>query len=99
MTFDDQTFAFLAQFEDNMRTAINSRWARHPGFNVMPRLAEIYNAATGQHRHVNASCQGCVLDFLTDLGRLYFEDKEERLDNVNPVQEEPKKKPAKKAKK
>ena len=93
MTFDNDTFAYLSQFEDNFRTAINSSWARHPGFNTLPRLAEIYNAATGENRHPNAGCQHCVLAFLKDLGKLYFAEKEAR---ANAVQEEPKKKPAKK---
>lgn len=78
MTFDNDTFAYLAQFDDNFRTAVNSRWARHPGRDNMARMAEIYNAATGQNRRPNASCSSCVVNFLTDLGRLYFADKEER---------------------
>lgn len=78
MTFDNDTFAYLAQFDDNFRTAVNSRWARHPGRDNMARMAEIYNAATGQNRRPNASCSSCVVNFLTDLGRLYFADKQER---------------------
>ena len=77
MTFDKETYNYLAQFDDNFRTAIDSRWARHPGHHNLIRMARIYEVTTGQERHVNTSCQSCVLDFLRDLGRLYFADKEE----------------------
>lgn len=93
MTFDNDTYGFLSQFEDNFRTAINSRWSRHPGHQNLLRMGEIYNAATRQHRIIYTSCQACVLSFLTDIGRLYFADKESR---ENAVQEEPKKKQIKK---
>ena len=76
-----------------MRTAVNSSWARHPGRDNLARMTDIYNAATGQHRRTNASCQHCEVSFLKDIGRLYFAEKEAR---ANAVQEEPKKKPAKK---
>lgn len=78
MTFDKATYDYLAQFDDQFRTARDSRWARHPGHYNLIRMARIYSDATGQDRHVNTSCQSCVLGFLTDLGRLYFADKEER---------------------
>ena len=78
MTFDKATYDYLAQFDDNFRTAINSRWSRHPGHQNLLRMGEIYNAATRQHRIIYTSCQSCVLDFLRDLGRLYFADKEAR---------------------
>lgn len=97
MTFDNDTYGFLSQFEDNFRTAINSRWSRHPGHQNLLRMGEIYNAATRQNRIIYTSCQACVLSFLTDIGKLYYADKAEREAAAEkPKKAAPKKKPAKK---
>lgn len=95
MTFDNDTYAYLTQFEDNFRTAINSRWSRHPGHQNLRRMGEIYNHVTGTQRNVNTSCQACVLSFLTDIGKLYYADKAEREAAAEkPKKAAPKKKPA-----
>lgn len=78
MTFDNETYNYLAAFEENFRTAIHSRWSRHPGHQNLRRMGEIYNQVNGTQRNVNTSCQACVLSFLTDIGKLYYADKAER---------------------
>ena len=75
----DEQFNILARYEDNLRTATNSRWARHPGRSALALINETYSAAAGiQPRRVNVLCQQCVLDLLRNAGKLYFAEKTRR---------------------
>ena len=75
----DEQFNALATYEDNFRTAINSRWARHPGRTALATINSIYSSAAGvPPRRVNFLCQQCVLDLLRSAGKLYFAEKDRR---------------------
>ena len=75
----DEQFNALATYEDNFRTAINTRWARHPGRTALATINSIYSAAAGvPPRRVNFLCQQCVLDLLRSAGKLYFAEKDRR---------------------
>ncbi len=76
--FTEKQMKELSVWEPNMRTAVRSNWARGIGSTAARRMNEIYNAATGAKGTVNASCAGCMLNLLRDVGRLYFAQKEAR---------------------
>lgn len=75
-TFTEEQMKELSVWEPNMRTAVRSNWARGIGSTAARRMNEIYNAATGAKGTVNASCAGCMLNLLRDVGRLYFAQKD-----------------------
>ena len=78
MKYTDEQFNILAQYEENLRTATNSNWARNPGRTALGQINDILNAATGVNHRINTWCQQCILTLLRNAGKLYFEDKAER---------------------
>lgn len=74
----DEQFNTLSQWEDNFRTAIRSKWARHPGQSAMHTIHRIYSDLSKTNQRLNTGCQSCVLKLLTDAGKLYFAEKEKR---------------------
>lgn len=70
--FTDKEMKELSQWERLFHTAVNASWASNPGRVALERIADIYEAATGQRISRNYSCGACVLRLLVDTGRLYF---------------------------
>lgn len=73
--FTDKEMKELSQWERLFHTAVNASWASNPGRVALERIADIYEAATGQRISRNYSCGACVLRLLVDTGRLYFAQK------------------------
>lgn len=67
----------LAPYEQNMRTALHSKYLRNVGRTGLAVMIPIYERVTGYRIHVNDTCGACILDFLQRLGRIYFADKDE----------------------
>lgn len=78
MKLTDKQFEALAKYEDNFRTAINSRWSRGISAAAYDFMREVYQSATGQTMPGRPSCGNCILRMLQAVGRLYFADKAER---------------------
>lgn len=72
----DEQFNILSKWEDNFRTAMNSKWARHPGTSALLQIHQIYSQITGTNYRLNTTCQACVLTELQRVGKLYFGYKE-----------------------
>ena len=77
MNYNEEQFNILAQYEDNLRTAVDGNWARNPGRTALAQINDILNGATKANHRLNAWCQQCVLSLLRSAGKLYFEDKKE----------------------
>lgn len=80
MNYTEEQFNILAQYEANLRTAVDGNWARNPGRTALAQINDILNGATKANHRLNAWCQQCVLSLLRSAGKLYFEDKKERED-------------------
>lgn len=78
MNYTEEQFNILAQYEANLRTAVDGNWARNPGRTALAQINGILNEATKTNHRLNAWCQQCVLSLLRSAGKLYFEDKKER---------------------
>lgn len=78
MNYTEEQFNILAQYEANLRTAVDGNWARNPGRTALAQINDILNGATKANHRLNAWCQQCVLSLLRSAGKLYFEDKKER---------------------
>ena len=74
MTFTKEQLKTLAAWEENFRTAVKAKWARNPGRTALRTIYDIYTAATGDRRRFSDNCSTCILNLLTDCGKLYFED-------------------------
>lgn len=78
MNYTEEQFNILAQYEANLRTAVDGNWARNPGRTALAQINGILNEATKSNHRLNAWCQQCILSLLRSAGKLYFEDKKER---------------------
>lgn len=67
----------LAPYEQNMRTALHSKYLRNVGRTGLAVMIPIYERVTGKPVRVVDTCGVCILDFLQRLGRIYFADKDE----------------------
>lgn len=74
----EEQFQFLARYEDNLRTAMTRKWARHPGVTAVKTIYNLLTELTGPRPRLNAMCQSCTLATLADAGKLYFAEKERR---------------------
>lgn len=77
MTFTTEQLKALEPYEKHFETAIRSRYARYPGVNGVRIIHGIYVQAVKGVRSINTSCSSCIFRLLTEVGTLYFQDKEE----------------------
>ena len=77
MTFTAEQLKALEPYEKHFTTAIRSRYARYPGVNGVRIIHSIYASAVKGVGKINGSCSSCIFRLLTDVGILYFKDKEE----------------------
>ena len=74
MTFTKEQLTILSAWEENFRTAVKAKWARNPGRTALRVIYDIFTQATGDRRRFSDNCSTCILNLLTDCGKLYFED-------------------------
>lgn len=77
MTFTAEQLKALEPYEQHFTTAIRSKYARYPGVNGVRIIHGIYATAVKTAPALHASCSSCIFRLLTDVGTLYFKDKEE----------------------
>lgn len=88
MKLTEEQYLSLIRYEEFFRTAIKSKYSRFPGSSALHLIHEIYVNVTGIKQRLNASCSTCILRLLTDMGNIYFKEKEERESRVNVIQNE-----------
>jgi len=89
LTFTDEQFKRLSQWDENFRTATNSQWSRGIGSDA-DIIQEIWNEVTGKQGHVDKSCGACVLRLLQEVGTAYNADKAARAEVKAGAAEQPK---------
>ena len=77
MRLTENQIKALEPYEQHFTTAIRSKYARYPGINGVKLIHQIYSDATKSAMQLNASCSSCIFRLLTEVGTLYFKDKEE----------------------
>lgn len=77
MVFTKEQMELLSPYEQHFTTAIRSKYARYPGVNGVRIIHGIYATAVKTAPALHASCSSCIFRLLTDVGTLYFKDKEE----------------------
>lgn len=83
MTFNDKQFQTLAKYEAYFKTAVEAAWCRYPGRDALVEVHAVLKDATGDRRRLNTSCGTCSLNLMRDAGRLFFADKQARIDAAN----------------
>ena len=74
MTFNKEQLKILSAWEENFRTAVKAKWARNPGRTALRVIYDIFTQATGDRRRFSDNCSTCILNLLTDCGKLDCED-------------------------
>ena len=74
MTFTKEQLKILSAWEENFQTAVKAKWARNPGRTALRVIYDIFTQATGDRRRFSDNCSNCILNLLSDCGKLYFED-------------------------
>lgn len=76
MKLTKEQMDFLKPYEGRMETATKSNWASAVSQTELEGITQILNQVTGGNRRANANCASCILEILTDIGRIYFAQKE-----------------------
>lgn len=71
MTTED--INWLSKFETNFRTAINSNYSRNILESQLRKMVEIYELETGKKYKLCLHCSSQILQFIKDMGKIYFE--------------------------
>lgn len=82
MTFTQEQMTTLSSFEKYFTTAIKSSWCSYPGHAAIITMKDIMTTI-GYKVPVRESCGRCLLDFIKDVGKIYFRDKEEMIAKAN----------------
>ena len=77
MTYNDEQFQALAEFEESYMTA-QKGYARPLRRGAIERIAEIHRAATGSRIKARGNCGECALRVLRLVGTYWLADKDER---------------------
>lgn len=78
MKLTQEQFDALAPYEKHFDTAVNHRWTRFPGGAALDLIHDTLKQVTGLNLPLNKCCSHCILELMTEMGRVYFADKEER---------------------
>lgn len=70
MTQED--IKYLEAYEQHFKTAINSNYTRNVVSSALDRMLEIYQKETGTSYRLCKSCTSSILNFLKQIGKLYF---------------------------
>lgn len=104
MTKED--LIFLSEFENNFRTAIDSNYSRNIVKSKLEKMLEIYKRVTGRNYSLCTHCTTSILTFLRLIGDVYFDHKNDLVQdgnetnmNINELQKAVTKKENKKKKK
>lgn len=71
-TLTIEQFNQLAPYEQNFRTAIYGKWSRYPGRHGLQLMEEIWRGISYPGFRLDYNCNTCVMNILTDVGKLWL---------------------------
>ena len=77
MKLTKKQYDALAPFEKHFDSAVNHRWTRFPGGAVLDMIHDILLQVTGLNLPVNKCCSHCILELMTEMGRIFLADRDE----------------------
>lgn len=78
MKLTKEQFEALAPYERHFESAVNHRWTRFPGGAALDLIHDILRDVTGLNLPLNKCCSHCILELMTEMGKIYLADLEER---------------------
>ena len=77
MKLTKKQYDALAPFEKHFDSAVNHRWTRFPGGAALDMIHDILIQVTGLNLPVNKCCSHCILELMTEMGRVFLADRDE----------------------
>ena len=78
MKLTKEQFDALAPYEKHFDSAVNHRWTRFPGGAALDLIHDILHQVTGFNLPLNKCCSHCILELMTEMGKIFLADREER---------------------
>lgn len=78
MKLTKKQFDALAPYEKHFDSAVNHRWTRFPGGAALDLIHDILHQVTGLNLPLNKCCSHCILELMTEMGKIFLADREER---------------------
>ena len=78
MKLTKEQFDALAPYEKHFDSAVNHRWTRFPGGAALDLIHDILHQVTGLNLPLNKCCSNCILELMTEMGKIFLADREER---------------------
>ena len=75
LNFTSQQYNLLAPYRSYFQTAVHERWSRNPGRTALTVMADVWReVAHLPGFRMDYNCGTCIVNLLTDLGTLFFQD-------------------------
>ena len=71
-------FEALQPYQKHFETMVRSKWSRYPGSAALDLIHSTYVQVTGSTMKLNKGCNHCVMKLLTEMGKIFLADLEER---------------------
>ena len=78
MKLTKEQFDALAPYEKHFDSAVNHRWTRFPGGAALDLIHDTLKQVTGLNLPLNKCCSHCILEMMTEMGKIFLADREER---------------------
>lgn len=78
MILTKEQFDALAPYEKHFDSAVNHRWTRFPGGAALDLIHDTLHQVTGLNLPLNKCCSHCILELMTEMGKIFLADREER---------------------
>ena len=78
MRLTEEQFKALAPYEKHFDSAVNHRWTRFPGGAALDLIHDILHQVTGLNMPLNKCCSHCILELMTEMGKIFLADRDER---------------------
>ena len=78
MRLTKEQFDALAPYEKHFDSAVNHRWTRFPGGAALDLIHDTLKQVTGLNLPLNKCCSHCILELMTEMGKIFLADREER---------------------
>ena len=78
MKLTKEQFDALAPYEKHFDSAVNHRWTRFPGGAALDLIHDTLKQVTALNLPLNKCCSHCILELMTDMGKIFLADREER---------------------
>ena len=78
MRLTKEQFDARAPYEKHFDSAVNHRWTRFPGGAALDLIHDTLKQVTGLNLPLNKCCSHCILELMTEMGKIFLADRDER---------------------